>query len=131
MAQITEADKYLIQQIRRGNSEGWNQLVARYQGRLLAFARAQLSRKSEAEEMVQETFIMFHQSIGSFLDEYSLETYLFTILRRKIIDLFRGRQLRACFLDDALGSGVPDSSTRELPLPSDEQSGSWYVRRDE
>jgi RNA polymerase sigma factor (sigma-70 family) len=131
MAQITEADKYLVQQIRRGNADGWNQLVARYQGRLLAFARAQLTRKSEAEDMVQETFIMFLQSLGSFRDEYSLETYLFTILRRKIIDLFRGRQLRACFLDDALGGGPQDSSTRELPLPSDQHSGSWYVRRDE
>jgi hypothetical protein len=39
--------------------------------------------------------------------------------------------LRACFLEDALGSGVADSSTRELPIPSDEHSGSWYVRRDE
>jgi RNA polymerase sigma factor (sigma-70 family) len=132
MAQITEADRYLIQQIRRGNPDGWNQLVARYQGRLLAFARAQLSRKSEAEDMVQETFIMFLQSIASFRDDYSLETYLFTILRRKIIDLFRGRQLRACFLDDAMGGGgLVDSSTRELPLPSQEPSGSWYVRRDE
>ena len=51
MGQISEADRFLIQQIRRGNAEGWSQLVARYQGRLTAFARSQLSRKSEAEDL--------------------------------------------------------------------------------
>src|SRR3982751_6879276 len=112
MAQISEADRYLIEQIRRGESAGWSQLVARYQGRLLAFARGQLSRKAEAEDLVQDTFLMFLQSIKSFKDECSLETYLFTILRRKIIDLYRGRQLRACFIND-LNNGLDDSSTRE------------------
>jgi RNA polymerase sigma factor (sigma-70 family) len=133
MAQITEADKYLIDQIRRGKADGWSQLVARYQGRLLAFARAQLSRKSEAEDLVQDTFVMFLQSLASFKDEYSLETYLFTILRRKIIDLYRGRQLRACFLNDVYSSaGGADSSALNQPeIRSAEQTASWYARRDE
>src|SRR3954453_1398532 len=130
MAQITEADKYLIDQIRRGNADGWSQLVARYQGRLLAFARGQLTRKAEAEDLVQDTFVMFLQSLGSFKDEYSLETYLFTILRRKIIDLYRGRQLRNCFLNDVY-SPDPDSSNAQVEVRSDEPTASWYVRRDE
>ncbi|HEY7086687.1 MAG TPA: sigma-70 family RNA polymerase sigma factor, partial [Tepidisphaeraceae bacterium] len=128
MAQITEADRYLVGQIRKGNADGWGQLVARYQGRLLAFARAQLSRKSEAEDLVQDTFIMFLQSIASFRDDYSLETYLFTILRRKIIDLYRGRQLRACFLED-VAHGPDDSAP--MDLGGAEPTASWYVRRDE
>jgi RNA polymerase sigma factor (sigma-70 family) len=74
---------------------------------------------------------MFLQSIRSFKDECSLETYLFTILRRKIIDLYRGRQLRSCFLND-LNSGAADSSTTaEERIASDEPTASWYVRRDE
>jgi RNA polymerase sigma factor (sigma-70 family) len=134
MAQITEADRFLVQQIRAGKADGWSQLVARYQGRLLAFARAQLSRKSEAEDLVQETFVMFLQSLRSFRDDCSLETYLFTILRRKIIDLYRGRQLRACFLNDvyAGGGGQGDSSVNsDVDIASSTQTASWYVRRDE
>ncbi|HWP41336.1 MAG TPA: sigma-70 family RNA polymerase sigma factor [Tepidisphaeraceae bacterium] len=133
MAQISQADKYLIDQIRRGSSDGWVQLVARYQGRLLAFARGQLSRKAEAEDLVQETFLMFLQSLRGFRDDYSLETYLFTILRRKIIDLYRGRQLRMCFVEDALGAGRVDPSAEHDPvqLRSPEPTASWYVRRDE
>src|SRR5450432_2547074 len=129
MAKITEADKYLIDQIRLGNADGWSQLVARYQGRLIAFARGQLSRKSEAEDLVQDTFVMFLQSLKSFKDECSLETYLFTILRRKIIDLYRGTKLRACFLQDVLASG--DQSDKPVDVRSTDPTASWYVRRDE
>lgn len=129
MSRIAEADRFLIDQIRRGDTNGWSQLVARYQGRLLAFARGQLSRKAEAEDLVQETFIMFLQSLKNFKDECSLETYLFTILRRKIIDLYRGRQMRACFIND-LSSGTSESSMEEN-IRSVEPTASWYVRRDE
>ena len=130
MPQISQADQYLIEQIRRGDADGWSQLVGRYQGRLLAFARGQLTRKGEAEDMVQETFLTFLQSLGSFNDQYSLETYLFTILRHRIIDLYRGRQLRACFLND-LNSGGEDSSLAEPRICSTEPTASWYARRDE
>jgi DNA-directed RNA polymerase specialized sigma24 family protein len=71
---------------------------------------------------------MFLQSIASFRDDYSLETYLFTILRRKIIDLYRGRQLRACFLED-VARGSDDSA--QVDIGSTEPTASWYVRRDE
>ncbi|HVT88683.1 MAG TPA: sigma-70 family RNA polymerase sigma factor [Tepidisphaeraceae bacterium] len=131
MAQSSEADRYLMAQIRRGDADGWAQLVARYQGRLLAFARSHLSRKSEGEDLVQETFIMFLQSLRTFKDECSIETYLFTILRRKIIDLYRGKKLPACFLNDVLAGRDLDSSNAEIDVRSAEPTGSWYVRRDE
>lgn len=131
MAQSSEADRYLIEQIRRGNSDGWEQLVGRYQGRLLAFARSQLARKSEAEDLVQDTFLMFLQSLRTFKDECSLETYLFTILRRKMIDVYRGRHLRPCFINDLGKRDSDDSSSAEQRFASAEQTASWYVRRDE
>ena len=62
MADITEADRYLLRQILDGNAEGWSQLVERYQGRLLAFARGRLSRREEAEDLVQEAFLRLHRA---------------------------------------------------------------------
>ena len=130
MPEISEADRYVIQQIRAGNPDGWSQLVGRYQGRLLAFARGRMNRKAEAEDIVQETFITFLQNLAKFRDEYSLETYLFTILRRKVIDFFRGRQTRSCFLTDVL-HGESSSDVSPSQLPGVEMTASWYARRDE
>src|SRR4051794_19050146 len=130
MAELTEGDRYLLQRIAQGDSEGWERLVERYQGRLLAFARGRLSRKEEAEDLVQDTFIAFLEGFTKFRKDASVETFLFTILRRKLIDLFRGRQMRVCFLQEMLES-KSDSGGSSMQLPSDEPTASFYARREE
>ena len=132
MAELAEADRYLLEQIDRGNPEGWSQLVQRYQGRLLAFARSRLSRKAEAEDLVQDTFIAFLEAIRKFDRRLSLETFLFTILRRRIIDALRGRQLRLCYLQETMHSDRDDAEDASSRVPAaDTMTASWYVRRDE
>jgi len=87
------ADTFLVEQIRRGSELAWRQLIARYEGRLQAFARAQTPTLADAEDAVQDTFVGFLQSLDRYDPTRSLETYLFTILRYKLIDLLRRRRL--------------------------------------
>jgi RNA polymerase sigma factor (sigma-70 family) len=122
MSEATEADRYLLDQIAQGNSGAWSQLVARYHGRLLAFARSRLPTAADADDMVQETFLLFLQAFRTFRAEASLETFLFTILRRRMIDQFRGRRVASCNIAD-------DSGDAQMLSP--QHSPSWYVRRDE
>ena len=135
MAELTEADRYLLEQIAQGNPDGWSQLVARYEGRLLAFARVRLPRRADAEDLVQDTFATFLQSFRAFRPDASVETFLFTILRRRLIDVFRGRGtggLRVCSIQDAGGPGrSDDSAPAGAALPAPNETASWYVRRDE
>ena len=136
MAELSEADRYLLRQIRAGESEGWSRLVERYQGRLLAFARARLPRRrADAEDLVQDTFAAFLQSLARFRDDASLETYLFTILRRKIIDQLRGRAMRVCSINEGPeqpGGAADDSGARVDPPPDERgHTGSWYAAREE
>ena len=93
MEQSDGADHFLVTQIRSGDQPAWRQLIERYSGRLLAFARARSSSLSDAEDLVQETFVGFLQSLDSYDEARSLETYLFTILRYKLYDLLRQRKL--------------------------------------
>jgi RNA polymerase sigma factor (sigma-70 family) len=102
--------------------------VERYQGRLLAFARSRLANKADADDLVQDTFISFLQGLKSFRDEASVETYLFTILRRRAIDLYRSRRNVVCSLQDTFDDSRPDAAGE---LPGREQTASWYVRKDE
>ncbi len=131
MPELSQADQYLIEQIRNKNSAGWSQLVERYQGRLLAFARGKINRREDAEDLVQDTFIGFLQSLPRFRAELSLETFLFMILRRKIIDHFRGKNSRACSLQDLGQSNSDDSSRSGIDIASDDPTASVYVSRDE
>src|SRR3989442_6974012 len=121
MAEASEADRYLLEQIARGSTDAWSQLVNRYHGRLLAFARSRLPKSEDADDFVQETFLRFLQSFRSFRPDASVETFLFTILGRRMIDHFRGRRVAVCAIGDS-GAGDPADSGH---------TPSWYVKRDE
>ena len=127
MAPPTEADLFLLKQIKAGHASGWTQLVERYQGRMLAFAANQLATENDAEDLVQDTFLLFLKGIHQFRAETTLETYLFTILRRKIIDTFRGRQYGLCSLNQINSSTGTGALTEKLD--SGATSASWYARK--
>ena len=84
-----EADTYLIEAVQRGDQQAWRDVIERYQGRLLSFARRMLSQRSDAEDLVQETFLGLLRSLPNYDPRRSLETYLFAILRNKLHDHFR------------------------------------------
>ena len=140
MAGLTEADKHLLDRLGRGDGGAWSQLVDRYHGRLRAFALARLGprRNADADDLVQETFAAFLQSFRGFRRDASLETFRFTILRRKVIDLFRGRGtrgLRPCSINDLPGPAGGDAgdsaAAAGASLPDRAPAASWYARRDE
>lgn len=94
------ADRYLVDQIRAGNQSAWRQLIDRFQGRLIAFARARLPGLSDAEDLVQDAFVGFLQSLPNYDSSRSLETYLFSIVRYKLVDRLRSRKAAPIPLDD-------------------------------
>ncbi len=87
------ADQFLVEQIRSGDQSAWRQLIERYQGRLTAFARMRTASWADAEDLVQETFVGFVQSLRHYDNRRTLETYLFTILRYKLCDQLRARKI--------------------------------------
>src|SRR5262245_26685673 len=85
----SEGDRLLIQQIRQGDPRAWENLIARYEGRLLAFVERRLHDRAASEDVVQETFIGFLNSLPHFDDKRELQTYLFTIASHKLTDHLR------------------------------------------
>jgi RNA polymerase sigma-70 factor (ECF subfamily) len=85
----SDSDRLLIQQIRSGDKGAWEALIARYEGRLLAFVHRRLRDRTASEDVVQETFIGFLNSLPNFDDRRELQTYLFTIASHKLTDQLR------------------------------------------
>lgn len=85
----SESERLLIQQVRAGDERAWEQLVERYEGRLLAFAIRRLRDRAASEDIVQETFIGFLHSLANFDEKRELQTYLFTIASYKVTDYLR------------------------------------------
>lgn len=88
----SESDRLLTADIRSGGdraNRAWEELVARYEGRLRAYARRRLRDADAAEDVVQETFIGFLHSLVNFDDRRDLQTWLFTIASHKVTDQLR------------------------------------------
>jgi RNA polymerase sigma factor (sigma-70 family) len=92
MTQCSEAERFLLERVRQHDGDAWSQLVARYEGRLLAFARARGATAADAEDLVQDVFLLLLRGLAAFRGEASLETYLFLLLRRRLIDQARTRR---------------------------------------
>jgi RNA polymerase sigma-70 factor (ECF subfamily) len=85
----SESDRILVQQIRQGDARAWEHLIARYEGRLLAFVHRRLRDRTASEDVVQETFVGFLTSLPNYDDARELQTYLFTIASYKLTDHLR------------------------------------------
>ncbi|MEZ6129269.1 MAG: RNA polymerase sigma factor [Planctomycetaceae bacterium] len=129
---MNEADQHLLTLIQSGDHDGWIQFVARYQKRLMAFALRQVDQAATAEDVVQETFVGFLNAMASFRQQCELESFLFQILRRRIVDHYR-RQGRSCEVSAcALQPSATDPMDEALRQPAaQDMHASWYVRRDE
>jgi RNA polymerase sigma factor (sigma-70 family) len=126
--QFSNAEQYLLDGVRRRDAEAWSQLVSRYEGRLVAFARGKAIKGADAEDLVQDTFVQFLRGLDRFRGEASLETYLFLILRRRIVEWFRGKHVRSCTISDP--DAAPEGAVGARGVSAD-ASASWYVRREE
>jgi RNA polymerase sigma-70 factor (ECF subfamily) len=103
-----ESDRLLVQEIRRGEKRAWEGLIERYEGRLLAFVQRRLHDRAACEDVVQETFVGFLNSLPNFDDSRELQTYLFTIASHKLTDYLRrkGRHPLSSLPGDSDDSGA-------------------------
>jgi RNA polymerase sigma-70 factor (ECF subfamily) len=108
-------DAILIEQVRGGRAEAWAELIARFEGRLLAYVEARLRRRDQAEDVVQETFIGFLSSLPNYDPARPLESYLFSIAAHKLTDQLRRKQRRPelPLADGGSSSGQFDPPARE------------------
>lgn len=115
MSPPSESDVVLTQNIRAGEPDAWNDLIARFEGRLLAFIESRVRSRAVAEDVVQETFIGFLTSLPNYDDKRPLETYLFSIAAHKLTDHLRREGRRPTL---PLMPGPVGSSSFEPPGPA-------------
>jgi RNA polymerase sigma-70 factor, ECF subfamily len=108
MAAPVEVDALLVRRIREEDEDAWYELIARFEGRLLAFIESRTRHRSAAEDLVQETFIGFLTSLPNFDGRRPLEGYLFSIAAHKLIDYLR-REGRRPMLPLLPPSSAPSS----------------------
>lgn len=106
---MPDSDTILVRRIREGADDAWEELIARYEGRLLAFVESRIGDRTSSQDVVQETFIGFLTSLPNFDDSRPLEGYLFSIASYKLTDFLRRRGRRPA-LPLSAGTSTDQSS---------------------
>ncbi|HEX6945430.1 MAG TPA: RNA polymerase sigma factor, partial [Casimicrobiaceae bacterium] len=78
--------------LRGGDPHAVDELYRDYQPRLLAFCRQLLGSQEEAEDAVQLTFLAAHVQLPHEPLDTNVGAWLFTVARRKSIDIIRRRR---------------------------------------
>lgn len=98
------SDAELAHRIGAGDEAALCQLMRRYNQTLFRVARSILKDDSEAEDVVQETYIQAYRAIGSFRGDARLSTWLTRIAVNEALGRARKRRRRAEIID--IGSGL-------------------------
>jgi RNA polymerase sigma-70 factor, ECF subfamily len=88
------ADQAEIDKARHGDGEAFRLLVERHSRSLFRLGFRMTGNESDAEDVVQETFLRAYRQLGSFDGRASFGTWLYRIAANCALDLMRARQRR-------------------------------------
>ncbi len=115
-------DRELAARCRAGDLGAFEELYRGYASRLYNLAYRMTGTAADAEDLVQEMFLLAHRKLGSFKGESSLGTWLYRLGVNLTVDWLRSRQHRnakaTASLDDEKerGQRLPSVPTNEMTL---------------
>jgi RNA polymerase sigma-70 factor (ECF subfamily) len=101
-------------------------LVYRYEKRVYGFVFNSCHQSADAREVTQDTFVRAYQAIAQFDSRYSFATWLFTIARRKCIDLYRAAPRRDA---EPIPDGPGEIDPSEVLARREEKENLWHLAR--
>lgn len=108
----TTDDAALVARARKGDDDAFRILVERHQDAVARTVFGMLGAGDEADDVGQETFVRFHQALGSFRGESSVRTYLVRIAMSSALNALRSQRRRDLrFVRD-------DGALVQAPAPS-------------
>jgi len=82
-------DRWLLWRVKRGSARALRQLYGKYEVDLLTLAASLLGRSDQAEDVLQDVFVRFIESVETFELTGSLKGYLATCVANRARDLRR------------------------------------------
>jgi RNA polymerase sigma factor (sigma-70 family) len=84
-----QEDSHLVTLTRRGHQHAFEQLVERYQARLLGFCRQMLGSTEDAEDVLQEVFVAAYNAMVADEREIAVRPWLYRIARNRCLNHLR------------------------------------------
>src|SRR5271154_6670776 len=116
---VASDDLDLVHASKNGDVTAFEQLVKRYDRKLLRIAHSITHNKEDSQDAVQEAFLKAFQNLGEFREESKFSTWLFRItVNQSLMKLRKQRTTREASLDEdfqADGDVLPKEVTDWAP----------------
>jgi RNA polymerase sigma-70 factor (ECF subfamily) len=103
----------LVERVRRGDGRAFDALVTRYMRRAFSVAYRVLGQREDAEDLVQDTFLVVLQRIDTFQPGRAFAPWFFRILVNRGLNARKARALRS--VDE-----IPETASSSGPSPERE-----------
>ena len=92
-------DAKLVESLKKGDVNAFNDLFAKYNKRLNYFAKGYLHSKEDTEGLVQEVFIKVWENPKELKQDLSFSAFLFTIAYNAILNHYKKKSREKKFHD--------------------------------
>lgn len=87
-------DRLLVETIRGGDAEAFEQLVRRKTSKVYALCYRIIGNAEDAKDIAQLVFIKLWENLGKYDSAYAFDTWLYRMVTNVAIDFIRNRQSR-------------------------------------
>jgi RNA polymerase sigma-70 factor (ECF subfamily) len=103
---VTDADLDLVRASKNGDVAAFEQLIKRYDRKLLRIAHHITHNREDSQDAVQEAFFKAFQNLSRFREDSQFSTWLFRItVNHSLMKLRKRRTIKEVSLDDAFQTG--------------------------
>ncbi|PIU36407.1 hypothetical protein CO005_01315 [Candidatus Roizmanbacteria bacterium CG_4_8_14_3_um_filter_34_9] len=88
-------EKELLERVINKDENALFQVYKKYQPSIFKYVRSQINNYQTAEELTQDIFLDFIEALRDFRFQSSLKTFIFSIVRHKVIDQIRKKKIKS------------------------------------
>lgn len=97
------SDNQLVEQVKRGNNQAFEEIVSRYSDKAYSLANRMCRNDEDAEEVLQDVFVTVHRKLQSFEGKSSFSSWLYRVtVNASLMKLRKRRQEKALSIEDAI-----------------------------
>jgi RNA polymerase sigma-70 factor, ECF subfamily len=113
---VRTADLELAGRIRLGDGTAFETLYQQHAPRLYNLAYRMAGTANDADDLLQDIFLLAYRKVGSYRGESSLGTWLYRLAMNHCLDVLRSRQTRNSQQTDSIDeeSGEPPAASPAL-----------------
>jgi RNA polymerase sigma-70 factor (ECF subfamily) len=113
---VRRADLDLVGRIRAGDGTAFEELYRQHATRLYNLAYRMAGSTQDADDLLQDIFLIAYRKLASFRGESSLGTWLYRLAMNHCLDVLRSRQARMGHHTDSLDDD--DAAPVASPAPA-------------